>query len=86
VETALLASKEAELKHYVALATRSIASLYDSGRRDDATLNEAKAILAKLDYGNDGYYFLYDLEGKNLMHPRQPELVGRSLWDLERIS
>jgi two-component system, NarL family, sensor kinase len=86
VETALLASKEAELKHYVALATRSIASLYDSGRRDDATLNEAKAILAKLDYGNDGYYFLYDLEGKNLMHPRQPELVGRSLWDLRDAS
>lgn len=82
VEAAYVASKEAELKHYVVLATRSIAHLYDSGRNDEKTLNEAKAILAKLDYGDDGYYFLYDLEGKNLMHPRQPQLVGRNLWEL----
>lgn len=82
VEAAYLASKEAELKHYVSLAERSIAHLYDSGRDDEATKNEAKAILAKLDYGDDGYFFLYNLEGRNLMHPRQPQLVGRDLWEL----
>ncbi|WP_292931996.1 cache domain-containing protein [Noviherbaspirillum sp.] len=82
VEAAYLASKEAELKHFVVLATRSIEHLYQSGRHDEATLNEAKAILATLDYGDDGYFFLYDLEGRNLMHPRKPELVGRNLWDL----
>ncbi|MDB5950630.1 MAG: Sensor histidine kinase [Massilia sp.] len=38
IEQAYLASKEAELKHYVALATRSVAQLYDSGRSDPATL------------------------------------------------
>lgn len=83
VESAYLANKEAELKHYVALGARSIAHLYESGRQDEATLNEAKAILTKLDYGNDGYFFLYDLNGKNLMHPRQPDLVGRNLWELK---
>ncbi|OWW18585.1 cache domain-containing protein [Noviherbaspirillum denitrificans] len=82
VEAAYLASKEAELKHYVSLAERSIADLVDSGRNDEATKDAAKAILAKLDYGDDGYFFLYDLEGRNLMHPRQPELVGRNLWEL----
>ena len=86
VEAAYLASKEAELKHYVSLAERSIAHLYDSGRDDDATKNEAKAILAKLDYGDDGYFFLYNLEGRNLMHPRQPQLVGRDLWELRDTS
>lgn len=83
VEAAYLASKEAELAHYVSLGTRSIAHLYESGRQDKATLDEAKAILAKLDYGDDGYFFVYDLQGKNLMHPRQPDLVGRNLWDLK---
>ncbi|MGE5621703.1 MAG: cache domain-containing protein, partial [Bacillota bacterium] len=83
VEAAYLASKEAELTHYVSLATRSIAHLYDSGRQDEAALNEAKAILGKLDYGDDGYFFVYDLQGKNLMHPRQPGLVGRNLWNLK---
>lgn len=82
VEAAYLASKEAELRHYVSLANRSIAHLYDSGRNDPAALEEAKAILAKLDYGDDGYFFLYDLDGRNLVHPRQPSLVGRNLWEL----
>ncbi|AIY44046.1 Sensor histidine kinase [Collimonas arenae] len=83
IQAAYLASKEAELKHYVALATRSIAHLYESGRSDQATLDEAKAILAKLSYGDDGYFFIYDMQGKSLMHPRQPELVGRDLWDMK---
>jgi two-component system NarL family sensor kinase len=83
VEATYLASKEAELAHYVTLAQRSIARLYSSGRKDEATLNEAKAILAKLDYGDDGYFFVYDLQGNNLMHPRQPGLVGQNLWNLK---
>lgn len=86
VEAAYLASKEAELKHYVSLAERAISHLYESGKDDPVTLAEAMAILAKLDYGDDGYFFVYNLEGKNLMHPRQPELVGRDLWELRDIS
>jgi len=82
IQHAYLASKEAELKHYVALASRSIAHLYESGRTDEATMEEAKQILGSLSYGDDGYFFVYDMQGKNLMHPRQPELVGRSLWDV----
>ncbi|MEO7496759.1 MAG: cache domain-containing protein [Massilia sp.] len=82
IQQAYLSSKEAELKHYVALATHAIAHLSESGRRDPATLEEAKRILATLSYGEDGYFFVYDMQGNNLMHPRQPELVGRNLWEL----
>jgi len=85
VEEAYLASKEAELNHYVALASRSIAHLYDTGRDDEETRQEAIRILSKLDYGDDGYFFLYDLHGRNLMHPRQPELVGKNLWELRDV-
>lgn len=83
IEATYLASKESELTHYVTMAQRSIAHLYNSGRKDEATLNEAKAILAKLDYGDDGYFFVYDMNGNNLMHPRQPGLVGQNLWNLK---
>lgn len=83
IQRAYLDSKEAELKHYVALATHSVARLYESGRRDPAALEEAKRILAALSYGDDGYFFIYDLKGNNLMHPRQPELVGQNLWELK---
>lgn len=82
IQHAYLASKEAELKHYVALASRSVAHIYESGRTDEAAMEDAKRILGSLSYGNDGYFFVYDMRGNNLMHPRQPELVGRNLWDL----
>jgi two-component system NarL family sensor kinase len=82
IQQAYLVSKEAELKHYVALATHAVAHLYESGRNDAATLEEAKRILSTLSYGDDGYFFIYDLKGNNLMHPRQPELVGHNLWNL----
>jgi two-component system NarL family sensor kinase len=86
VEAAYLASKEAELKHYVALGTLSIAHLTAREDADQATRDEAKAILATLDFGEDGYFFLYNMEGKNLMHPRQPQLMGRDLWALSDAS
>jgi two-component system NarL family sensor kinase len=82
IEQAYLASKEAELKHYVALASHSIAHLYDAGRTDPAALAEAKRILASLSFGDDGYFFVYDMAGNSLMHPRQPDLVGRNLFGM----
>ncbi|MYM23719.1 histidine kinase [Duganella sp. FT135W] len=82
IQQAYLSSKEAELKHYVALASHSISHLYDSGRDDQATREEAMRILSSLSYGDDGYFFLYDMQGNTLMHPRQPELVGQNLFGL----
>jgi two-component system NarL family sensor kinase len=82
IQHAYLASKQAELKHYVELAAHSIAHLTDSGRNDAATLAEAKRLLSTLNFGDDGYFFVYDMQGNTLMHPRQPELVGHNLWEL----
>jgi two-component system NarL family sensor kinase len=85
-QAAYLASKEIELKHYVELATSAIAPLYDAGRdnaRDDALLRtRALEVLEKMDFGKDGYFFVYDMHGRSLMHPREPDLVGRDLWAL----
>ncbi|SFI17540.1 two-component system, NarL family, sensor kinase [Nitrosomonas sp. Nm34] len=82
IEDAYKDSKDIELKNYSTLAEQSIAYLYGSGRADAATMDEAKMILRSLNYGPDGYFFLFDLQGNFLMHPRQPELVGQNLWDL----
>ena len=81
IQRAYLASKEAELRHYVALASQSIGHLVQSGRSDPATREEAMRILGSLSFGDDGYFFVYDMRGKNLMHPRQPELVGTDMWN-----
>jgi two-component system NarL family sensor kinase len=82
IQQAYLATKQAELEHYVELASHAIAHLTASGRADAATQEEAKRVLASLSFGDDGYFFVYDLHGRNLMHPRQPELIGRDLWNM----
>ncbi|NYH16054.1 MULTISPECIES: cache domain-containing protein [Paraburkholderia] len=85
-QAAYLASKQLELKHYVELASTAIAPLYNAGQenaRDDAMLRtRALDVLRKMDYGKDGYFFVYDTHGRSLMHPREPDLVGRDLWEL----
>ncbi len=81
IEAAYLASKNTELRHYVDLARHALAHLYDTGRSDDAIKEEARRILADMEFGDDGYFFVYDDHGRNIVHPRQPELVGLDMWD-----
>lgn len=84
MQTAYISSKELELKHYVDLATSAIAPLYDASTdnaRDDATLRlRALDVLKKMDFGPDGYFFVYDMHGRSLMHPREADLEGKDLW------
>ncbi|HEU4622640.1 MAG TPA: cache domain-containing protein [Burkholderiaceae bacterium] len=82
VERTYMNARQAELRHYVELAISTVRPLYNTGRTDAATRQRALRLLASLDYGDDGYFFVYDLEGRSLMHSRQPELEGRNLWDL----
>jgi two-component system NarL family sensor kinase len=82
VRNAYLDAARGELRHFTALALSTISPLYNTGRDDDDIKQQAMRQLAALDYGSDGYFFLYNFDGVNLMHPRQPELVGRNLLKL----
>jgi two-component system, NarL family, sensor kinase len=82
IAAAYRSSKETELKNYVALAESAVAPLYNSGRDDPGTRAQVLAVLSKLEFGSDGYFFVYDLQGNLLMHPRQAELVGTNLWSM----
>lgn len=76
-----------ELRHYVELAVSTLRPLYEASahagpaEREQAR-RQALGLLASLDYGEDGYFFVYELDGTVLMHSRQPELLGRNLWNL----
>lgn len=59
-----------------------IAPLYEGSTDDEATRQRALEILSQANFGLDGYFFVYDQQGKNLMHPRQSELVGKQLITL----
>jgi two-component system NarL family sensor kinase len=83
IEKAFLDAKDAELKNYVTIAQRAIAHLYDSGKSDEATKAEAREILRKLEYSIDGYFFAYNLDGKQIFHSKQRELEETNMWGIE---
>jgi len=82
LEQTLLGTKRDELRAYVELALTSIANLYEAGRDDEAAKEQAKAVLSSMQFGNDGYFFVYTADGLNLVHPRQPELIGQNLRNM----
>jgi two-component system, NarL family, sensor kinase len=79
VERGYLSARRAELRNYVELVMSAVRPLVETGRVDPGIKGEAIHLLESFDYGNDGYFFVYDLHGTVLMHPRQPELVGKDL-------
>ncbi|WP_428609473.1 cache domain-containing protein [Sedimenticola sp.] len=80
----LLASKKRELKNYISLALTSIDHIIRDKSLDEQTAREGvKQILNELTYGEDGYFFVYDRNGVNLVHPILNEIVGRNLYDLQ---
>lgn len=84
VETRILASKRQEIRNYVSLALTSIEQLYDNepdGRL--AAQAEVKKILTNLTFDHDGYFFVYTLDGTNVVHPKLPHLVGGNWWNLQ---
>lgn len=87
IEASFMAAKRAELRNYIDLAKSAIKPLYNSNSDfDDAVAQEkAKVILRNIDYGSDGYFFVYDLSGNNLVHPRQSELEGTNLGGIPAI-
>ncbi|WP_416757257.1 cache domain-containing protein [Roseateles sp. So40a] len=91
VQRAYMDARRDELRHYVELAVSTLQPLYErtpglaaqgSALDVERDKREALRLLSALDYGEDGYFFVYDLQGRVLMHSRQPELVGRDLWAL----
>ncbi len=83
-EENLLASKRQALKNYVSLALTSIDHIIrDKSMDERSAQEEVKRILNGLTYGEDGYFFVYDPEGVNLVHPKLTNLVGKNLYDLQ---
>ncbi|OLQ90222.1 histidine kinase [Vibrio panuliri] len=82
--SSLIKSKETALKDSVDLALDAIKHVYDdTSLAEGVAKAQVKAIIEKLRYGTDGYFFVYDHKGTNLVHPIMPELQGRNLIDIQ---
>nr|WP_244316822.1 cache domain-containing protein [Pannonibacter sp. XCT-34] len=84
VEERILASKRQEIQNIVSLTLTSIGNLIEEepGGREAAQA-EVKRILTQINFGDDGYFFVYSRDGTNLVHPKLPHLIGHKWWDLQ---
>ena len=83
-EAELINSKKAELKNYLGLAYSAIKSVYENPKIDTKhAKQEAYDTLKSMEFGKDGYFFVYDYQGINIVHPRKPQLEGKNLFDFQ---
>jgi len=75
-----------ELKNYTKIAVSSVRRIYSSVDDEVVRQEQAKEILRDLSFGQDGYFFAFDWEGTNLVHPQKPEIEGRNFWDLQDVN
>lgn len=82
-EQNMLQAKQQELVNYINMAQSSISQIYDNATPNDLKAQEqVKQILMTLSYSEDGYFFVYDFDGNNLVHPKQPFRIGQNWIDL----
>ncbi|WP_300058019.1 cache domain-containing protein [uncultured Roseobacter sp.] len=79
LETQLLEAKKAELANYVTQARNGFYFIYGNAAPDDRDAQDRVAqILSAMIYGTDGFFFVYDYDGTNLVSPRQTEMINRN--------
>ena len=77
-------SRKQELKNYITLALSSIDHIYNNNNQDNEAAKEIVIdILTNLEYGEDGYFFVYKNNGDNVVHPRQSFRIGENWWNLQ---
>lgn len=79
LEARLIDAKKEELRNYISLARTAIGFIYGNAAPDDEIAKTRVAqILAAMQYGQDGYFFVFDYDGNNIVAPRQTWLIGRN--------
>ncbi|HKL64974.1 MAG TPA: cache domain-containing protein [Roseovarius sp.] len=87
LEAQLIAAKRAELRNYISIARTAFVNIYGRAAPDDEeAMEQVSQILAAMLYGQDGYFFVFDYNGTNLVSPRRTELIGRNWTGLEDAS
>jgi two-component system NarL family sensor kinase len=71
-----------ELRNLMRLARKAIPELDSSEHDDQETRRRVLEQLRSLDFGENGYFYVYDLNGMSLMHPWQRGLENKNQWDL----
>ncbi len=88
LEDFLIKSKQQELYNYTNVALTAVDHIYAPSRPDNVVAQNLVAdIFDSMSYnGNDGYFFIYDDKGTNIVHPKQAFRIGENWWELKDVS
>ncbi|WP_089990609.1 cache domain-containing protein [Cognatiyoonia koreensis] len=87
LEAELIEAKKEELKNYLSIARTAVVNTYGRAAPDDeaAKLAVTQELSAML-YGQDGYFFVFEYDGTNIVAPRQTYLIGKNWTGLKDIN
>ena len=86
LEEQLVEAKRDELRNYLSIAKTAFVNIYGRAAPDDEDAKlEVTRILSAMLYGQDGYFFVFDYDGVNLVAPRQTNLIGQDWSGLDDI-
>lgn len=83
VEPILLQARKDEIKDFVETGRKAVAEMIKRTGNSVQTQHEAKEMLRSMDFGADNYFFVYDLKGNGVMHPRLPVMETKNFIDLK---
>ncbi len=79
LEAQLIEAKQDELKNYLSIARTAFVNIYGRAAPDDRIAQlEVTRLLAAMLYGQEGYFFVFDYDGTNLVAPRQTYLINKN--------
>ncbi|ACA17177.1 methyl-accepting chemotaxis sensory transducer [Methylobacterium sp. 4-46] len=87
IRSAMLEQKRGEIQHAVEAAATILQGYLARARAGEMSEGEARRAaletlrMARFDGGN--YYYVYDFDGRSVMHPIRRELEGKSMLDLK---
>lgn len=86
IEQTLLDEKKSTLKSHITLALAAIKPDYAKALTgDQAALDNIAKTLSQIEYGDNGYFYVYHIDGTNIAHAKQPFRVGKNWMSLEDV-
>ena len=82
VQVIVFQARKDELKHFVQAGSKVMAHYCSTANSPTRLSLEGKELLRHMDFGDltdDNYFFIYDMKGVNVMHPRLPGIEGKDL-------
>ncbi|MFB4204307.1 methyl-accepting chemotaxis protein [Arhodomonas sp. KWT2] len=80
----LINARKESLRNLVDTAVSAIRPIYENAGPDDTQAKErVKSIVRSMDYGDNGYIYVYSYDGTARVLRPKPELEGQNLWDLK---